>query len=168
MRISRITIVGAVAATMIASGAGLALASTSAVQRPAASGTEHFNLMSTQPSASKYVVIASGLFTASGVDVSGNTVDLVKLPGGTFKINHGSAIHIISEKLNQQTCLLSFAASAKFTLEKGTGRYKGISGSGKAVIRGLGIARRTKGQCNPNANPVASEQTITGTAHVKL
>jgi hypothetical protein len=95
-------------------------------------------------------------------------VDLVKLSGGTFKINHGSAVHILKEKLNPQTCLLQFAATAKFKLEDGTRAYKGISGSGKALISGLGIARRSHGQCNPNANPLVSEQTITATGHVHL
>lgn len=168
MRINRIAVVGAAAATMIASGAGLALASSGTAQRPASSGTEHFSLMTTQPSASKYVVVASGLFTAGGVDLSGNTVDLIKLPGGTFKINHGSAVHVIKEKFSPRTCLMDFAATAKFTVEKGTGAYKHISGSGKALITGLAIARRTKGQCNQNANPQVSEQTITATAHIKL
>jgi hypothetical protein len=168
MRISTIAVAGTAAAAIIASGAGFAAASTSTVQRSAASGTEHFSLMTTQPSASKYVVIASGLFTASGVDISGNSVDLVKLSGGTFKINHGSAVHILKEKLNPQTCLLQFAATAKFKLEDGTRAYKGISGSGKALISGLGIARRSHGQCNPNANPLVSEQTITATGHVHL
>jgi hypothetical protein len=168
MRISTIAVGGTAAAALIASGAGFAAASTSTVQRSAASGTEHFSLMSTQPSASKYVAIASGLFTASGVDISGNSVDLVRLSGGTFKINHGTAVHILKEKLNQQTCLLQFAATAKFKVEDGTRAYKGISGSGKALITGLGIARRSHGQCNPNANPLASEQTITATAHIHL
>lgn len=168
MRISRITIVGAVAATMIASGAGLALASAGTVQRSASSGTEHFSLMTTQPSASKYVVIASGLFTAGGTDVSGNTVDSVRLTGGTFKINHNFPTHVIKEQLNSKTCLEEFAVTSKFTLEDGTGKYKGISGSGKALISGLAIARRTGGKCNGNANPTVSEQTITASAHVHL
>jgi hypothetical protein len=168
MRISTIAVAGTAAAAMIASGAGLAAASTSTVQRSAASGTEHFSLMTTQPSASRYVVIASGLFTASGVDISGNTVDLVKLSGGTFKINHGSALHILKEKLNRQTCLMQFAATAKFTVEDGTRAYRGISGSGKALISDLGIARRSHGQCNPNANPVSLEQTISATGHIHL
>jgi hypothetical protein len=168
MRINRIAVVGAAAATMIASGAGLALASTGTAQRPAASGTEHFSLMTTQPSASKYVVIASGLFTAGGTDVSGNTVDLVRLTGGTFKINHNFPPQHLKEQLNQQTCLEQFGLTSKFMLEDGTGKYKGISGTGTARISGLAIARRTHGQCNPNANPTVSEQTITATAHVKL
>jgi hypothetical protein len=168
MRISRITVAGAVAATVISSGTGLAAASGSPSARPAASGTEHFSLMTTQPSTSRYVVIASGLFTAGGVDVSGNTTDLVKLPHGSFEINHGGAVHVIRERLNPKTCLMSFAATGKFTVGHGKGAYKGISGSGKALISGVGIARRTKGQCNPNANPVVLEQTIAATAHVSL
>jgi hypothetical protein len=166
MRSSRIAIAGTAAAAMIASGAGLAAASTSTARQPAVSGTEHFSLMTTEPSASKYVVIATGLFTAGGVDVSGNKVDLVKLPGGSFKINHGSAVHVTKEKFNPQTCLMQFAATAKFTLEDGTRAYKGISGSGTARISGTGIARRTKGQCNPNANALFLQQTIIATAHI--
>jgi hypothetical protein len=168
MRINRIAVVGAAAATMIASGAGLALASVGTAQRPASSGTEHFSLMTTQPSASKYVVIASGLFTAGGTDTSGNTVDSVKLTGGTFKINHNFPTHIVKEQFNQKTCLETFVATSKFTVENGTGKYKGISGSGSARISGLAIARRTSGKCNMNANPTVSEQTIIATAHVHL
>lgn len=168
MRISKIAVVAAAAATMIASGTGLAVASASTVQRAAVSGTEHFNLMTTQPSTSKYTIIASGLFTAGGVDRSGNNVDVVKLPAGSFKINHAGPVHVIKQQLNRHTCLMNFAATAKFTVGHGTGAYKGITGSGKALISGLGIARRTKGQCNPNANPLVLEQTITATAHVSL
>jgi hypothetical protein len=166
MRISRITVASAVAATLIASGTGLAAAGASAALRPAVSGTEHFSLMTTQPSTSRYVVIASGLFTAGGVDVSGNKVDLVKLPGGSFKINHGTAVHVLRQHLNAKTCLVSFAATGKFTVGQGKGAYKGISGSGKALVSGLAIARRTKGRCNLNATPAVLEQTITATAHV--
>jgi hypothetical protein len=168
MRISRIGIAGAVAAATVASGAGLAVASASTVHRAATSGTEHFSLMTTEASTSKYVVIASGLFTAGGVDLSGNTVDRVKLSNGGFKINHAGPIHVIKEQFNPKTCLGVFVVTGKFTLEGGTGAYKGISGSGKALISGTFIARRTKGQCNPNATPLVAEQTITATANVSL
>jgi hypothetical protein len=168
MRSSKIAVVAAVAATMIASGAGLAVASASTVQRAGVSGTGHFNLMTTEPSTSKYTIIASGLFAAGGVDRSGNTVDLVKLPAGSFKINHSGSTHIVRQKLNQRTCLMEFAATANFTLGHGTGAYKGITGSGKALISGMAIARRTKGRCNLNATPLVAEQTITAAAHVSL
>jgi hypothetical protein len=168
MRITRIAVAGAAAAVMIAGGAGLAAASASTVQRPAVSGTEHFNLVTTQPSASTYTIIASGLFTGYGVDHSGSTSDSVKLTAGGFKVNHGGPLHILKEQLNKRTCLLQFAATAKITLSDGTGAYTGISGSGTALISGLGIAARRKGQCDPNATPLAVEQTITATAHVSL
>jgi hypothetical protein len=168
MHINRIAVVGAAAATMIASGAGLALASVGTAQRPASSGTEHLSLMTTQPSASKYVVIASGLFTAGGVDVSGSNVDTVKLTGGTFKINHNFPPQHLKEQLNPKTCLEQFGLTSKFTVEDGTGKYKGISGTGTARISALAIARRTGGKCNPNANPSVSQETINATAHVHL
>jgi hypothetical protein len=165
MRISRITIAAA-AASIIAGGAGLAVANASTVQRSAASGTEHFSLMTTEPTTAKYVVIASGLFTAGGVDISGTNVDLVKLPGGTFKIDHNFPVKILKEQLNRQTCLAEFAGTSKFTVEKGTGAYKGLTGSGKAVIEATFIARRTRGACNPNATPLVSEETISATGHL--
>jgi hypothetical protein len=147
-------------------GAGLAAASTG----PAAtSGTEHFHLMTTQASANRYVVVATGVFTAGGIDLSGNTTDTVKLPHGTFKIHHGGKARVIKESMNQKTCLGQFEVESGFTLGNGTGVYKKISGSGKAIISVLAIAARTKkGACNFNANPATNEQTISATAHIKL
>jgi len=168
MRISRIAVVAAAATIMIGSGAGLALASAGTAQRPAASGTEHFNLSTTQPSASKYVIIASGVFTAGGTDTSGQNVDTVKLTGGGFKINHNFPFHILKEQLNPTTCLMQFAGTTKFTIEDGTGAYKKLTGSGNALISGLGIAARTHGTCNPNVNPLFLEQTISASAKVSL
>lgn len=167
MRIGKIAAIGATAAVMTVGGTGLAAASASTVQRPAASGTEHISLMTTQPSGAKYAVIASGLFTAGGVDVSGGRSDLIKLPAGTFKISHGVG-HVLRQHLNPRTCLMSFAATAKFSVGSGTGAYKGISGSGQALISAVGITRRAKGKCDTNANPVVLEQTITGSAHLTL
>lgn len=168
MRIGTIAAIGAAAAVMTVGGTGLAAASASTVQRPAASGTEHFSLMSTQPSASKYTIIASGLFTAGGVDQSGNKSDLVKLPAGTFKINHSGPFHVTKQHLDPKTCLAVLAANSKFTVGSGTGAYKGISGSGHAVIAFTGIARKVKGKCDLNATPVVLEQTITASGHLTL
>ena len=155
------------AATMLVGGAGLASASARPAS-PAVSGTEHIYLMTTERSASRYAVIATGLFTAGGTDISGSTTDLVKFPGGSFKVHHGGPLHIIKQQVNQKTCLAVFEATTRFTIGNGTGKYKGISGSGKAVIIEQAIARRTKGACNLNLNPAVNEQTITAKAHVKL
>ena len=162
-----VALVGAATTATLIGGAGLATASASPAG-PAASGSEQFYLMTTQPSASRYVVIATGLFTAGGTDISGNTTDLVRVTGGTFKIHHGGALHIIKQQLNKKTCVADFEATAAFTVGNGTGAYKGISGSGKALISSMFIARRVKGVCNPNATPVVNEQTITAKAKVKL
>jgi len=160
-------LLGAAASAAIAAF-GVTAAIPAASASPAASGTEHFSLMTTQPSASKYAIIASGVFTAGGVDVSGSSTDTAKFANGTFKIHHGGKFKIVKEQLNPKTCLELFVAKVKFTLGGGTGAYKDLSGSGNATINELAIGSRSKGQCNPNANPVHNEETITATAHVKL
>jgi hypothetical protein len=164
-RMSRLVAVGVVVAAASGVWAGVASASSAA---SSATRTEHFYLMTTQNSSSKYVVIATGAFTAHGTDISGNTTDTVKLTGGGFKITHSGRIHITKEQLNPKTCFAVFSGTAHFTVGSGKGAYKGISGSGKATINEMAIFAKSKGKCNSNANPVANEQTITGTAHIKL
>jgi hypothetical protein len=159
---------GAVSLAAALSSAGLASASV----RPAApprSGTEHFYLMTTQPTASRYAIIATGVFTAGGTDIAGGTTDTVKLPGGTFKVNHGGQPHIIKQQANPATCLELFEARSKITIGGGTGKYARLTGSGSATIKDLAIAGRTKtGACDFNANPVVNEETITAKAKVKF
>jgi hypothetical protein len=168
MRRTLTAAVGAISVAAVLGGAGLAAASASTAST-ARSGTEHFYLVTTQQSAARYVIIATGVFTSGGFDIAGSTADLVKVKGGSFKIHHGGSIHIVKQVINKHTCLAEFKATAGFTISGGTGAYKKLTGSGKAVISELAIFARTKkGACNPNANPVVNEQTITGTAHVKL
>jgi hypothetical protein len=168
MRISKIAAAGLAAAAILSSGVGLAAANASTTAAPAKSGTEHLSLMSTERSGARLVVIASGLFTAGGVDVSGNTTDKVVLPGGTFKVVHKGQAHVITQKFSPATCLGSFVARAPLTISGGTGKYKGISGSGHALLHFYFLAKRTRGHCSPNGNPVVQEATITATANVKL
>jgi hypothetical protein len=155
---------GAVSFAAALGGAGLAAASV----RPAAppkSGTEHFYLMTTQPASSTFAVIVTGAFTVGGTDIAGNTTDTVKLPGGTFKVNHGGPMHVIKQQLNPATCIEVFEGTVKITVGGGTGKYAKIAGSGSATINVMGIASRTKrGACDFNANPAVNEETITATA----
>jgi hypothetical protein len=164
---SRRIVIGAavIAVAAAASGAGVAAASATT---SANTGTEHFYLMTTQPTAAKYEFIATGVFTASGTDVSGSKSDTVKLPKGSFKVNHGGQFHIIKQQVNAKTCFAVFEASAGISLSGGTGAYKGISGSGSATITDIAIGPKSKGKCNLNANPLANEETITAMAHVKV
>jgi hypothetical protein len=158
----------AAAASAAIAAIGVTAASAAASASPAASGTEHFSLMTTLPSSSKYTIIASGVFTAGGVDHQGNSTDTAKFANGSFKIHHGGGVKVVKEQINSKTCLGVAIIKVKFTLGGGTGAYKGLSGSGTATINDLAIFQRSKGRCNPNANAVSNEQTITATAHVKL
>lgn len=162
----KLAVAAATISVVALSGAGLALASPSAATT---SGAEHFYLMTTQPSASRYTLIATGAFTGYGTDIAGSSTDTARVHGGSFKIHHGGKFRIIKESVNPRTCVAVFEASAKFTLGGGTGAYKKLTGSGTAVISELAIAPRAKnGTCNLNANPVVNEETITATGHVRL
>jgi hypothetical protein len=163
-------VAGAAAAIALAgvlSGVGL----TSATASPAAaawSGTEHFTLMSTKQTADRSAVIMTGLFTLGGLDIAGNSTDTIRLPGGSFKIYHGSRPQVLTNQFSSSTCLGRFKARVKFSIGGGAIKWKGITGSGTATITDLSIGRRTNGACNPDARPLVSEQTITATASVKL
>ena len=123
---------------------GAALAATS-------SGTEHFSLASTSFSSNSESIIATGAFTAGGTDLSGNKVDKVKFPGGTFKIAHKGPS---KGSLNPKTCLETITGTGKYTLSGGTGAYKGISGSGTYKLSIELVANRaSNGKCSMNVAP---------------
>jgi hypothetical protein len=159
--------IGTLSVASVLTGVGLVSANASPAT-PAWSGTEFFRLMTTQPRAARYRVIADGIFTAGGVDISGATTDLIVLPHGTFKVHHGGKVHVVSQHFNPGTCLGSYTVRAGFSIGNGTGRYKGIRGAGTATISSLFIARRTNGKCNPNATPAVNEQTIIARAKIRL
>jgi hypothetical protein len=166
MRKTLAVLASTVAAAGVVAG-GLATASANSAT-PAASGTEHFYLMTTSATSSTEPVIAAGVFTASGTDHEGSKIDKVVVKGGTFKINHSGKTSG-APKLNPKTCFFTFNGSTKFKVQSGTGAYKGLTGSGTAVISIVGILGRTSGgACSDNVKPVAWQETIRGTAHVKL
>lgn len=168
MRVTRIGIVGLAAAAMLASGAGFAAAASASPASSVIKGSEHFALMTTQPSASRYVVIATGLFTAGGVDIAGATTDTVKFPTGTFSVHHGTG-HVVRQSLNPLTCLASVVTKVSLTINDGTGQYTGITGSGSAVVTSLAVlTRNASHQCDQTANPQILEQTISANAHIRI
>jgi uncharacterized membrane protein len=147
--------------------AGPAGASPVAASRPAAvSGTEHIQIMTTSGTATTASVIAWGVFTAAGVDHMGNSVDTIVFPGGTVKVKHPSGGG--PGNFNTKTCLFTANESAPYTIVGGTGKYKGITGHGTAVVSIVGIAARVKGACSETAPPVAWHQVITGSGPFKL
>ena len=158
----------AVFAAVVAAAAAPAAAQASA--RPAAvvSGTERFQAMSTNATASTRVVIGSGLVTAGGVDheSSDGMTETFAFPGGSFKLKVVSATS--SQRVNPQSCLATITRHAQYKVAGGTGKYAGISGHGAAVAQILLIAAQSAGKCSLDKAPVAFEQTITATGPIRL
>lgn len=144
---SSVIAIGA-AAGLLLSGVG---AASAAPARPSASGTESFLITLINNSQS---VVAHGLFTAGGADVSSDTKDVLHLGGGTVTIAHPDADSKVKTTIDKKTCFATFIGSGKYTISSGTGKYKGISGHGTYKINQQAILKRTKsGACNMNAAP---------------
>ena len=149
--ISVVTVAGAMAAT------GLTAASAS---QAGSSGTEHFQLVNTNPANNApSSIIARGVFTAGGVDHPGSKVDTVVFPNGTFKIAHSNGTG--TPRFNAKTCLFTLALNGTYRLSGGTGAYAGISGHGiyRANIMFVG-ARNAAGKCSNKLPPTAFQQII--------
>jgi hypothetical protein len=166
---SQLTAVGitVAACAMAVAGVTAASAASPAGARPGASGTEHFYAMTTSPTSTQDSAIATGVFTAGGVDMTGRTADTLKFPGGTLQVNHGAAQG--KQTLNPMTCLFTASETGKYTISGGTGVYAGISGHGTAKISILAVAaRNSKGQCSQTLTPVAWQQVIEGSGPIHL
>jgi len=110
-------------------------------------GTERFLLVYSNahgPGA----MFASGVFTAGGKEYRGNTVDLAVFPKGAFDIYHHGG-HVTFH-FNQTTCAGTLTGkNLPFSLLNGYGAYKGISGSGLAVLHAKFITTRNQnGTCS--------------------
>ncbi len=149
-------------ATVAVSGLTAASAAT-----PASSGTEHFQLMISSAKANSGPLIATGLFTAGGVDHEGNKADTFTFAGGSFKVTHSRGHG--KQSFNPKTCLFVINQAGTFRVGHGTGKYAGITGHGTYRLSILAVgARNAKGQCSKNAPPVAFEQLIRASGPVTL
>jgi hypothetical protein len=157
---------GAFAAAALAI-TGVTAASAAVTPRAAATGTEHFQLVSASGTATTGLVIAYGAFTGHAVDHMGNTVDrFVFSGGGSFKVFHSPGSG--PETFNPKTCLLTATIHGTYRVFDGAGRFKGISGHGRYVVTILAIAARSKGACSMSKAPVAEEETIHASGPIKL
>jgi hypothetical protein len=158
--------IGAVSVAAVIGGAGLAAASPARSAKPT---TEHFQGMSTSvPGATSITIIATGAFTAGGVDIiTGFTTDIYRFSGGTIKIRHHAA-HT-TQTVNSRTCLFAVNERGTYRLTGGSGTYKRISGSGTYTLSILAVlARDSKGKCSMALNPVATELLLNLHGPVKL
>jgi hypothetical protein len=157
---SVVAVAGALAAT------GLTAASAS--QAAGSSGFEHFQLVTTSAANNApESIIASGAFTAGGVNHPGNTVDTAVFPNGTFKIAHSSGTG--TPRFNPRTCLGVIVLNGTYRLSGGTGAYAGISGHGIYRLNILIVsARNAAGKCSNKLPPTAYQQIIRAQGPVSL
>jgi hypothetical protein len=132
------------------------------------SGTVHASFVSTTDAGNGPGPLAlHGAISAFCIDNQGPNVDHVVCPTGTFVIDHSASGGKQNFSENPTTCIGVFTFSgAPFTVKRGTGAYKGISGNGLARGTGVEVAPRlADGTCNPdpNATPVNGFTQITAT-----
>jgi hypothetical protein len=162
----------AVAGALTAAGtlalAGLTAASASPTGGSGRSGIEHFQLMSTSATSSTQSIIATGnVFTAGGVDHTGDKVDRVVFPQGTFHIRHSSGTG--PQRFNPRTCLGQIRLHGTYTIFHGTGKFAGIRGHGRYRLSILFVAARTaKGTCAQNKPPATFQLIIRAQGPVRL
>ena len=162
----------AAAGSMLAAGAialsGIAAAAAAPhTARAGTSGLERFQFMSTSATSTKTTVIARGVFTAGGVDITtSNTTDTFKFPNGTIKVRHSPGTG--PQSFNRQTCLITVHQHGTYTLVSGTGKYAGISGHGRYRLDILAVAARSHGKCDQNKPPAAFELIIRASGPVHL
>jgi hypothetical protein len=164
MRKSIASALTAAAAAVAVGGTGLAMAST----HTAVSGTENFQMMSTSATSSTASVIASGVFTAPGVDHenhSNNTAKFV-FANGTVSVKHSAGTG--HQSFDPKTCLLTVNEHGTYKLLSGSGAYAGITGSGTYKLSILAIGARSGGKCTQSKPPVAWHQVINASGPVSL
>jgi hypothetical protein len=156
-----------VALVGVVAGTGLTAASASQVGVSVRSGFEHFQIMSTSDTSSTQSIIATGLFTAGGVDHAGDRVDTVVFPDGTFKLAHSPGVG--EPRFNPKTCLGLVAVNGTYRLSHGTGAYAGIRGHGiYRVNLTLVGARNAAGKCSDRLPLVAFQLIIRAQGPVSL
>jgi hypothetical protein len=157
---------GAAAAAVI----GMAVPASAAPAAAAATvtGTEHFQVTTTNGTSSNLALIAYGVFTAPGVDHEGaNNTSTFSFGNGAIKIKHDNGTG--TQNFNAKTCLIQISAHGKYTVAGGTGRYLGATGHGTYTVNILGIGAKTKsGSCAQTGAPIAWQQQIQATGTITL
>lgn len=168
MRRTLAAAIGAVSVAALLSGAGLAAASASPA-KPARPAIEHFRGMTTSiPGSRPISMIATGVFTAGGVDIiTSATTDIFKFPGGTIKVRHHAVRS--TQTVSSRTCLFTVSERGTYKLTGGTGRYARISGSGTYALSILAVlSRNSKGTCSMTLTPAATQLILNLQGPVKL
>jgi hypothetical protein len=167
LKYRRKLVTGAAAAAAAATVAVTGISAASAHARPAVSGTEHFQLMTTSATAKTSSIIGHGVFTAGGTDtVTSSSTDTVTFPNGTFKITHSKGTG--TQHFDPKTCLLQINEKGTYKLGSGTGAYANLSGSGNYQVSILAVGAKSGGKCSTTLPPPSFQQVITASGPVSL
>jgi hypothetical protein len=123
-----------------------------------------------------YAVTATGVFADTGTFPgigNGRDQSLARLAGGTFVLTHPAAREqTVRQQTNSSTCAIVLDQKGSFTVGRGTGAYKGITGYGTFSASYTGVLPRRNGKCDtsPGAVPVrgSTHAVIIGTGAVLL
>jgi hypothetical protein len=157
-----------IAAGSVALGT-VAVAGTSAASpsgSPSASSPSDETFYITQ-SDNKQVAVAHGLFTDGGVDRSRAQRDVLHLKHGKIVVKHPNKDAVFTPTEDKSTCFVSYTLTGKFTIVRGTGAYKGVTGNGTYVGEGQQILKKkANGKCARKGKPTVQADDITakGTA----
>jgi hypothetical protein len=158
-------VIGVFAAATVLWLAGPASASSAA--STAHTVNDSIQLMTTSATSDTFGAIEYGsVFTGAGVDHSGNTVDTLVFPVGTYKVRHGTGTG--TQTLNPKTCLLRVNLHGTDSVFGGTGKFRGISGDGTWQASALAVYPRSAGKCATTKVPLAFQEIITGSGLTKL
>jgi hypothetical protein len=159
-------LLGIAAAVVFAASLAVTGATAASATPASVSGTLSVQIVSTSATSPTESVITHGLFTDYGVDYPGNTVDKIVLQNGSFRVAHSTGVG--PQSFNPQTCLLLVDQHGTYTIYRGTGKYRGIRGSGTYHVTVTSIAARVKGQCSQKLPPVAYQLIIMASGPVSL
>ena len=155
MKVRRIV---AAVATMSAATIGVAVPAY-ATMHHANSATEHFQLAI---AGSHQVFIAHGPITGGGTDdASHDAYDVLHFGNGTLRLNHPDSQSHFNAKVNPKTCFAAFTITGKYTVDHGTGKYKGVTGHGTYKVSEQALlAKKKTGGCDENSEPKLFEGSI--------
>jgi hypothetical protein len=164
----------AVVSALVTVGITCALLSSPATAQTTGSETFHGVLVVSGAAGTRDVVssviVARGVFTGVG-----RIVERENLPGDPENISRDDlvfadgVIHIVNDtldatfELNPRSCVGRFTAQQATTVEGGTGRFAGASGSFAAAVNARGLLRRNPdGSCAANQAPLFELDKLTG------
>lgn len=158
-----VAVLTALIASATVSGASVAAAS-GATSHSSRHGPERFALVGTSTKSGLFSVIATGLFTDGGTVNIFASRPTIKLGAGTLRFHDVDRPGKVT--FNKATCLETITGRGTYKLSHGTGKYAGISGSGRFVTVGHAVFRHKPSGTCATSRPLAFQGTITLTGSV--